>query len=289
MTVIPGRDAVNMASESLEKAKVNIRDSKTHASKESWKSASELQQGVEKSVKAWHLLAGWLHPLDQEIRDSTGHESYRLWVDNLLPFYAHVQDISKALIDLAEKMPGTNLLLRRARQMSNESASLTPTLTPQQTDSLQKELDELSKLHISQNRPIMWKASLNLDRNNKWIHDAMDSLDQPDIVSSQTIVLCKLMLPLVSATHLLEESTPDRILFTMSLGRGMKDTLWLPVLTAWHDQPARYAAAADTYWNANAYTKSTPFVKLVPKLTEHANKMNDESSKAAMIAGKLNP
>jgi hypothetical protein len=285
MTVIPTSEAVSVASENLEKAAVNTDRSRNEYTKEQYdKSATELQQAVEKTAKGWHLLAGWLNPTEAALH-GPGHEAYRLWVHHILPFYSHVQEISTATLEFAEALPGANFLLRKAKPMAAKASALVPDLQPEEVASVERDLSELDRLH--RDRATMWKATMELDTKNRWVNDALSSLNQPEVVSGQTARMSRAVLGLISMTRLLAQSTPDKIDLTLSLARSMKGTLWLPILTAWHDQPARYAASTDSYWTPRAYVETAPFVRLIPTLIEQATTMVKETSRASKIAGKL--
>lgn len=169
--------------------------------------------------------------------------------------------------------------------MAKQAAEMGPELEPEKMGSLDRDLREMDNLH--HRRPAMWKASMNVDTNNKWIRDAVNSLNQADVVSGTTLRTSSMVLRLIAAVKLLDKTTPARISFTMALGRSMKDTLWLPLLTSWHDETARYEGAPDSYWDSTAYVRSAPFVKLIPTLVKHGQTMNKFTKNAAKVAAKL--
>jgi hypothetical protein len=80
--------------------------------------------------------------------------------------------------------------------------------------------------------------------------------------------------------------TLERTELAGELGQAGQKLFSLSLLTCWHFEPARYPPMGE-YWDANAYTASTPYVKAIPELIGYAETAVNHTIKASEVALKI--
>lgn len=130
----------------------------------------------------------------------------------------------------------------------------------------------------------MWLATLNLDRNNRVVADALSRLkeiawDKPDARAS--IGFLKQLYTWIGGDDPLVE-------YAFSSTRALPRAVELSLLTMWHEEPTRYPPASRLdYWDPDAYTSEKELVKQLPMLTRHAKLFCDGIYKRSVAATKL--
>jgi hypothetical protein len=242
------------------------------------KAAENLQQGVEKTLKAFGLLIGTLKPTSKELKE-VSHESYKALIIHFWEFYSSLIKIILSLAAVQWDKEMDHFLIRRfAKRMETATEALKNVVPPD--EKLREELSELSELDPAE----MWKLTLELDESNKWVKTAMEGIRQPPIISSGVVASMTLASGLLSGIGKMDERTKKRVNLVFSLGEASQKSLSLALLTAWHIEPARYPPTGRDYWQPEAYMKSKPFVKAIPTLSKLSSEMVHAAKEASQIA-----
>jgi hypothetical protein len=244
--------------------------------------AQDLQQAVEKAAKSFGLLTGTVKPTSAEMR-AVGHDSFKAFILHFWDFYPKLVAVTVAEAEIPSSKLLDNVLLRSvARNLKLVTESLKKSIPPE--DQLRSEIAELNSLDPA----VMWKATLELDESNKWVHEAMLGIRQKVLITDSLQAIIGLGKTAISLVKVFDEETMAKTRLAAAVGKTGQKLFSLSLLTCWHLQAARYPPMGK-YWDLNAYTEKKPFVRMMPtfvKVADQSIKSAIEASKMAMNLGK---
>ena len=232
-----------------------------------------LQQSVEKSAKALGLTLGTIKT--NQIR-TVNHRSVLALLTRTGTLSRNVKRGVDAIRSIHEQGGDVGKILNLG-SLVEKMIPLVPTEA-----ALTRDRENIRRLDAR----TMWLATLNLDRNNRVVADALSRLkeiawDKPDARAS--IGFLKQLYALIGGDDPLVE-------YAFSSTRALPRAVELSLLTMWHEEPTRYPPASRLdYWDPDAYTSEKELVKQLPMLTRHAKLFCDGIYKRSVAATKLSP
>ncbi len=276
---LPSLEGANLALYLSEIARSNLTSSgDDYNSKRYADAADALQQGVEKTSKALGLLMGTTKPTDDEMR-KVRHDSYKAFLLHFGEFYPRLVALMKAEAEIPDSslfdtpgMGGARNFLRKRFQNQLDN---TPPIAK-----VQAEIAELMTLKDDE----MWKATISMDTNNKWVATSVEQLKNRAVFSRTQKALIGAGHGAISPFRLFKKETLERTNLAKELGEASEGIFWLAILTCWHFEQSRYPSIG-RYWDQKAYNESAPYIRALPELTKKAEacaKHTIEASKSAL-------
>jgi len=234
-----------------------------------------LQQGVEKSSKAFALLIGTMKP--EEAKGEVGHDSLKGLALHLPEL---VDDVKKELAHL----------LKWLREQPSLRGILTGPIvsyfvgTQPALEHIANILEQL-KTESMKWPPIddgfrrtMWQATLNLDSRRPEVASMLSALDRMEKVEPLVV---RASFPALS--WILGLVHAQRLMYLLHLYRASWRVAPLCGLTMWHEQATRYQTEDG---GPSDYAPTKPLVRLLPTLIGHAKVLSKEVELASSLAAR---
>jgi len=278
---IPDRHCVELALAFARIAKKDLRASGMLYEERLYPQAVfELQQAVEKGVKAVGLLLGLVRPTKEDLTREVGHAAINSIVIRLPERVAQLRRTLGVLAASEGLKEAKELLLKLGLPWTiAEPAEMEARLIDEQTAKQQ-----LTSLRNLRERDL-WKLTLELDPNMPLSPAILRLLKDAEAQ----------WRPLDKFQRLFEKkfahfmSDPNTLKFILNIhGKAFPEVAPLAFLTMWHEKETRYPPIDESdYWNPGKYNATSGLVKLYPRLLKHAQRLCDgalNGAKAAMEA-----
>lgn len=278
---IPSMDAALVAQELADRASDDVSSSIDNYDKQRLaKSCEDLQQGIEKTSKAFGLLTKTMNPTDAEMK-KVGHDSYKAFLLHYESWYPTFPALLRAERDIFTSRifnnPGMRGIGETFRKYFDSQIQGLPS-----EDTVQTEIAELMRLDES----VMWKDSLELNPSNKWISSSMADMRGKVLIGKKTHSLIGFGSTGVSHLGIFDQDTLERVGLADSLGMTGRKLFSLSLLTCWHLEPARYPSLG-RYWDLKEYKSSKPYVKEMPLFLEYGRSAVKNAIDASNLSAKL--
>jgi len=227
-----------------------------------------LQQSVEKTAKSYGLLMGSIKA--EELIKDVGHlsaisllyhfdgtynkyfEAFNILVDDLVKANKMKKDVGD-LIKLRDKLD----------KVDRSQLSFKPVIEQIQNPEFEK---------------LMWNATINLDRNDSMVNDALTSLEKSKWSRIEPF------LPIIQILIFKRGPAINCYLHLIKVSWRVGP---LTLITMWHEKTTRYPPIKESdYWNLDAYNAQTQLIKRFKFLNKHARISSKEILKATFLAKK---
>jgi hypothetical protein len=231
-----------------------------------------LQQSVEKSAKGFGLLVSILRP--EDLQQGVGHFSpialtYDLgsFLNRVNIFYNEFVNINFEHLIEKHSFP-MKWFLDIQKSLKTILAKVKP------LD--QKEYERSnSELRMPETKARMWKSTLELDRSNPLVSQALHSLENNVTKSGKSKMVRWLFKFAVGDSNLAK-------FYYETFSEAGSRIYHLSMLTAWHEKEPRYPPIKPAdHWDPEAYTASSQFVQYQKRLIEETKRTADAIVRAA--------
>jgi hypothetical protein len=278
---IPDRRGVELALAFAKIAKKDLKASEVlYDGKLYSQSVFELQQAVEKGVKAVGLLLGLARPTKEDLTKEVGHAAINSIVVRLPERVALLRRTLGVLAASEGLKEGRELFLKLGLPWAiPEPAEMEAKLMDEQTAKQQ-----LTTLRNLRERDL-WKLTLELDPKRPPIPAILKLLKDAETQWK----------PLDKFQRLVEKkfapfmTDPDTLRFVLNIhGKAFPEVAPLAFLTMWHEKETRYPPIdASDYWNPGKYNATSGLVKLYPRLVKHAQRLCEGAVNGAKAAAEI--
>jgi hypothetical protein len=278
---IPDRYGVELALAFAKIAKKDLRASGMLYEEKLYPQAVfELQQAVEKGVKAVGLLLGLVRPTKEDLTREVGHAAIYSIVIRLPERVAQLRRTLGVLAASEGLKEGKELFLKLGLPWTiPEPAEMEARLMDEQTAKQQ-----LTSLRNLRERDL-WKLTLELNPNRSPIPAILKLLNNAEAqwksLDKFQRLFEKKLAPLMT--------DPDTLRFILNIhGRASPEVAPLAFLTMWHEKESRYPPIDESdYWNPGKYNATSGLVKLYPRLDKHARRLCDGAAVGSQAALKI--
>jgi HEPN domain-containing protein len=238
----------------------------------------ELQQVVEKGVKAVGLLLGLVRPTREDL--TVAHAAIYGIVTRLPERAVQLRRTLGVLAASEGLEEGKELFLKLGLPWTvPEPAEMEARLVDEQTAKQQ-----LATLRNLRERDL-WELTLELDPDRPPNPAILKLLENAEAQWK----------PLDKFHRLFERkfarlmTDPDTLRFVLNVhGKAFPEVAPLAFLTMWHEKEARYPPVdASDYWDPRKYTADSGLVKVYPRLYKHARRLCDGAVAGAQAAMKI--
>ena len=278
---IPDRHGVELALAFTKIAKKDLRASEMLYEERLYPQAVfELQQAVEKGVKAVGLLSGIVRPTTEDLTSKAGHTAiYSIVI--LLPERAVQLRRTLGVLAASEGLKeGKELFLKLGL----------PWTIPEQAEMESRLMDEkTAKQQLTTLRELrerdLWKLTLELNPNRPPNPSILKLLETAETQWKEFDKFQKLfekkLAPLMT--------NPDTLRFVLNIhGKAFPEVSPLAFLTMWHEKESRYPPIDESdYWDPKKYASKSGLVRLCPRLFRHAKRLCEGAEAGAMAAAKI--
>ena len=278
---LPDRRSTDIALSFAEIAKKDLRASKVlYLNRLYPQAVFELEQAVEKSVKAVGLMMNLVTPSRETLTHDVGHAtSLRI----LLGRSERMVRLTKNLGALAASeglREGRDLLLKLGVPAGIPDSSEMEERLRDETNA-SEEADYIARLKSDD----LWKITLEADPRRPPNAAILKMLDSAESGWRSLDRLQKKFEEKLAPRM----SDPEALEYILSVyGRAFPEIAPLCLITMWHERETRYPPleGAD-HWDPRRYTTSSGLVKLYPRLLKHARRLCDGALEGARSARTL--
>jgi len=277
---IPDRHGVELALALSKIAKKDLRASEMLFEERLYPQAVfELQQAVEKGVKAVGLLSGLVRPTKEDLT-KVGHAAIYGIVIRLPERAVQLRRILGVLAASEGLKEGKELFLKLGLPWTiPEPAELEARLMDEQAAKQQ-----LTTLRNLTERDL-WKLTLELDPNRPPNPAILKLLENAE---TQWKPLDKFQR-LFERKFALLMTDPETLRFVLNVhGKAFPEVAPLAFLTMWHEKETRYPPIdGSDYWDPRKYTANSGLVKVYPRLYRHARRLCEGAVAGAQAAMEI--
>ena len=277
---IPDRHGVEVALAFAKIAKKDVRASGVLYEERLYPQAIfELQQAVEKGVKAAGLLSGLVRPTKEDL-SKMGHAAIYGIVIRLPERAAQLRRTLGVLAASEGLKEGKELFLKLGLPWTiPEPAEMEARLMDEHTAK-----EQLTTLRNLTERDL-WKLTLELDPDRPPNPAILKLLENAEAQWKPLDKFQRLFEK--KFAHLMTD--PDTLGFVLNVhGKAFPEVPPLAFLTMWHEKETRYPPVDVTdYWDPKKYTAVSGLVKVYPRLYKHAGRLCDGAVAGAQTALKI--
>jgi hypothetical protein len=276
---IPERQGVELALAFAKIAKKDLRASgMLYEGRLYPQAVFELQQVVEKGVKAVGLLLGLVRSTKEDL--TTGHAAIYGIVTRLPERAVQLRRTLGVLAASEGLEKGKELFLKLGLPWTvPEPAEMEARLVDEQA--AKRQLTTLRNLRERD----LWELTLELDPNRPPNPAILKLLDNAETQWK----------PLDKFHRLFERkfarmmTDPDTLRFVLNVhGKAFPEVAPLAFLTMWHEKETRYPPIeVSDYWDPRKYTAASGLVKAYPRLCKHAKRLCDGATAGAQAAMRI--
>jgi HEPN domain-containing protein len=276
---LPSKRGVEIALAFAEIAKKDLRASGILYQNKLYPQATfELQQSVEKAVKAVGLLMGLVRPVKDDLAREVGNASI---FSVLIRRHERLAQLRRNLGVLAASETleeGRELLMKLGLPGGiPDSSEMRGKLMDEQT--AREEVDRLRSLKPRD----LWRITLDFDAKRPPNPAILKLLQEAETQWK----------PLDKFERIFEKkfasimSSPETVRYVVNVfGKAFPEVAPLAFVTMWHESETRYPAVDESdYWDPGLYTLRSGLIRMYPRLSKHAKRLCDGAlvgSRAAM-------
>ncbi|HEV2137527.1 MAG TPA: HEPN domain-containing protein [Nitrososphaerales archaeon] len=278
---LPGKRSVEMALAFAEIAKKDLRASGVLYEENLFPQAIfELQQSVEKAVKAIGLLMGLVRPIRDDLKREVVHTSIFSTLIRLPDRLAQLRRNLGLLAAFETSEEGRDLIMKLGLPGGIPDASeMKSKLMDEQT--ARRELDRLRSLKPRD----LWKITLEFNPKKPPNPAILKLLGEAE---SQWKSLDKFR-NVFEKKFASQMSDPEIVRYVVNIyGMAFPEVAPLALVTMWHESETRYPAVDDSdYWDPKMYTSRSGLVRMYPRVARHTKRLCDGALAGSRAAAEL--
>ncbi len=275
---LPDRQAVEVALAFAEIAKKDLQASRVlYLNRLYPQAVFELQQSVEKSVKAVGLLMNLVGPTKEGLTHESGHATALAVLLGRRDRLARLMKNLGALAASEGLKEGRDLLLKLGVPHGiPDSAEMESRLKDE--SNAKEEADYIARLRSND----LWKITLEADPHRPPNTAILKMLESAESRWASLDRLQRRFRQRLAPRM----SDPEVLEYILNIyGRAYPEVAPLTLITMWHERETRYPPLdGSDYWDPARYTTSTGLVKLYPRLVKHAKRLCDGTLGGARAA-----
>jgi hypothetical protein len=277
---LPEKPAVDLAASFSEIARQDLRTSNILYEKKLYPQAIfELQQAVDKDVKAVGLLLRLVRPTVEDLSREAGHTTIFGILVRLPNRLAQLRRNLGVLAASEELQEGKELLLKLGLPWSiPDPSEMEAKLTDEQATKERLDLRSLKPRDL-------WKITLEFNPRKtpnpailKLLYEAETQWKPLDKFHR---LFKKKLSPLMTE--------PGTLGYILNIhGKSIPEVPPLAHITMWHERETRYPPIdVQDYWDTRKYNAFSGLIRLYPRLFKHAKRLSDGALEGARAAGTL--
>lgn len=278
---VPERRSVELALVFAEMARKDLSASKVLYERKLYPAAIfELEQSVEKAVKAVGLMLGLARPIKEDLTHDVGHATIFGVLVRLPERLARLRRTLGMLAASEELGEGKELIMRLGLPWAFPGPSeMEAKLAEEQT----------AKAEVSRMRNLvprdLWKITLEFNPRRP-PNPAILKLLREAEAQWKPLDRFQRIFERKFASRMTEGETVRYIVNIY--GKAFPEVPPLALVTMWHERETRYPPIDNSdYWNPKLYNARSGLVKLYPRLAEHAQRLCEGGIAGAKAASVL--